>query len=238
MKEFVNDEEVIGKWEFYARIRNDEEFQLEQAGLEYKDIDFKEIYFLPHGEPYWIFEGWTKGYLYIHYGGNEPILTYHYKIKTIDGHAFLFLEQTINHAEYIHILIKTSSKKYKLSEIGRRENIDLPFLCDPLVIGEWKSVGFVNQIEKFTGSEEEGLWLSGIIFQEDGQAIRLYEDEVWKDCWTKGYLMDQKKSVACAYFFQEIQDTTYLFLEWKMGNYVYGGKEADYYIFKRKNSRA
>ena len=48
-KEFINDESVIGKWE----IINENEFP------------FNEIYFLPNGQGYWVFENWTKGYLKI-----------------------------------------------------------------------------------------------------------------------------------------------------------------------------
>ena len=44
-KEFVNDEKVIGKW----KIKNKCEFP------------FEEIYFLPCGKGYWVFDNWTKG---------------------------------------------------------------------------------------------------------------------------------------------------------------------------------
>ena len=87
--QFVNDEAVIGKWNNIGWIENTYCTSLD--GLNEKSGEYDTIYFLPNGEPYWIFEGWTKGVLLIHYGGNEPILTYKYDIQVIDGKEYLFL---------------------------------------------------------------------------------------------------------------------------------------------------
>ena len=49
MKNFVNDERVIGKWKKLAVVKNKEDF--EQNLFDDEDIfDFKELYFLPNGE--------------------------------------------------------------------------------------------------------------------------------------------------------------------------------------------
>ena len=90
--QFVNDEAVIGKWNNIGWIENTYCTSLD--GLNEKSGEYDTIYFLPNGEPYWIFEGWTKGVLLIHYGGNEPILTYKYDIQVIDGKEYLFFIQS------------------------------------------------------------------------------------------------------------------------------------------------
>lgn len=68
--EFINDEFVIGKWKNIGWTRNLNDFSINN--LNEKSGNFEDLYFLPNGESYWIFEGWTKGTLFIHYGGKRP----------------------------------------------------------------------------------------------------------------------------------------------------------------------
>ena len=51
--------------------------------------------------------------------------------------------------------------------------------------------------------------------------------------WTKGFVLRKWNSTACAYEIQIIDGVEYLFIEWKSGDYIYGGMEPDYYVFKR-----
>ena len=57
--DFVNDERVIGKWENIGWISGSKSFAV--TNLNDRSGDYNILYFLPDGEPYWIFEGWTKG---------------------------------------------------------------------------------------------------------------------------------------------------------------------------------
>ena len=232
---FENDEAVIGKWEHFDNLNSLEEFDSNYPRNSVSDKGFKEIYFLPNGEKYWIFEGWTKGYLLIHYGGDEPILCYKYTLKKIGIETYMFLEITENEKSYINILKKVSNKRFALNEIGRRDNIDLPFIVDKNIIGKWKSIGFVNSIIDFIVPvlSQDDLWLKSICFNENGAAIRIYSDETWSDIWTSGFLIDRTKMTASVYAIRIINDTEYLFVQWKMGNYVYGGANPSYYVFIR-----
>ena len=101
---------------------------------------------MPNGEPYWIFECWTKGVLLIHYGGNEHILTYKYDIQLIDGKEYLFFRLK-NKTE---IFVKFNSKHYTKATLGRHDNIELPFVYDERITGKWKSVGFVDTMKSFS----------------------------------------------------------------------------------------
>lgn len=232
---FINDDDVIGKWEYFDIVNSEEEFNANKATSIYRDKGFKEIYFLPNGEKYWIFEGWTNGLLFTHYGGDEPIICNNYKIKKINNDLYMFLEVKADEKPYINILKKTSDKKYVITEIGVRDNIDLPFIMDKNVIGLWKAVDFIHDIIDFnpTSQKSDVLWLKSICFNRDGTAIREYSDEIWYGNWTKGKLIDKKKVTASAYEIKLIDNKEYLFLEWKMGNYVYGGAKPDYYVFER-----
>ncbi len=227
---FINDEQVIGKWEFFTNLSADVDV-CENDKTEYNGVGFKEIYFLPNGEKYWIFEGWTKGKIFVHYGGDEPILEYRYQIKEYMQNNYLYIDMPDE--KIICILKKISDKSYKLNEIGNRDNIDIPFIEDSKIVGEWKSVGYVNKISEYTGEYSDDLWLKGIKFYKNGNVDRFYDDEIWSDKWTKNYLLDKKKSVKCKYVIKVIEGQEIMFLEWKMGNYVYGGANPTYYAFER-----
>ena len=141
---FINDEKAIGKWDFFDIVGSQDEFNPNRVLNSTFNKGFKKIYFLPGGEKYWVFEGWTKGYLLIHYGGTEPILIYKYNIKDIDGNSYMFIEIKEKEDSYIEVLKRVSERHYKLKEIGRRENINVPFVFDEKIIGSWNTVGFVD----------------------------------------------------------------------------------------------
>lgn len=233
---FINDEKAIGKWDFFDIVSSQDDFSPNKVINSAFNKGFKEIYFLPEGEKYWIFEGWTKGYLLIHYGGNEPILTYKYNIKYIDGSSYMFIEINEKDETYIEVLKKVSERHYKLKEIGRRENINIPFVFDEKIIGSWNTVGFVDSIDEFYGNINlnDTFWLRKVNFYPDGQAVRKYSDEEWHDKWSKGVLLDSTKSTVSQYTFKTIDSVEYMFLEWKMGNYVYGGMPPSYYVLKKE----
>ncbi len=230
--DFINDKDVIGKWEHFSVISSKEEFEFKSPNP-LNDKAFKEIYFLENGQKYWIFEGWTKGYLFIHYGGDEPLLCYKYSIHKVNSEMFLFIEITGDNS-YICVLKKTSNKHFEISEIGQRDNIDLCFVEDNDILGEWYSIAFIDDIDSFSSDcISDELWLNQITFNSNGTVVRIYNDEIWEDKWTKGFLLDSKKSTASAYILKTINKKQYLFVEWKMGNYVYGGAKPSYYVFSK-----
>ena len=75
------------------------------------------------------------------------------------------------------------------------------------------------------------MYLETIEFYPDGRAVQKYMDDEWQDKWTKGFLLNLHRTTAAAYELREIDGTEYLFLEWKMGNYIYGGMKHDIYVF-------
>lgn len=54
---FVNDPEVIGKWEYWDIADQGTAFSVSAVQASFSGQGFREIVFLPGGEPYWIFEG-------------------------------------------------------------------------------------------------------------------------------------------------------------------------------------
>ena len=49
--------------------------------------------------------------------------------------------------------------------------------------------------------------------------------------WTKGYVLRKWNSTACAYEIRRADDKEYLIMEWKSGDYLWGGYDTDYYAF-------
>ena len=228
--EFINDEAAIGKWKNIGRIDDTKSLSLER--LNDKSGEFEDLYFLPNGEDYWIFEGWTKGILLIHYGGDEPVITYRYDIHSFDGKAYLFLRLD-NKTE---VFVKADSNRYEKATLGNHDNIDMPFVHDDKVIGKWLSVGFGGRelLENFSPDMKyDGLYLKSIEFFADGKLTQKYMDDVWHDRWTKSFILNRHRTTAASYEIREINGSDYLFMEWKMGNYIYGGMKPDYYVFAR-----
>ena len=226
--EFINDEAVIGKWNNIGWLDNTYSTSLDN--LNEKSGEYDTLYFLPNGEGYWIFEGWTKGILLIHYGGDEPILTYKYDTLRIDNKDYLFFRVE----DKTEVFIKVNSKHYTKTTLGRHDSIDLPFIYDDRVIGKWKSVAFVDTIDSFSPDNEcDDLYLKKIEFFSDGKLKQTTMDEVWHDKWTKGSVINLHRTTVATYEIRVINGTEYLFMEWKMGNYIYGGMEPDFYVFVR-----
>ncbi|MFR5875359.1 MAG: hypothetical protein ACLUFN_02590 [Eubacterium sp.] len=226
--EFINDETAIGKWENIGWFGGTQSNSLEK--LNKKSGEYEDLFFLPNGENYWIFEGWTKGFLLIHYGGYEPVLTYKYDIHKINNKYYLFLRLN----DKTEVFVKADSKQYTKATLGKHDNINMPFKNDEKIIGKWKSVGFVDKIENYSSdSKTNDLYLKSIEFFPDGQCEQEYMDDVWQDKWTKGFVLNQHRTTAASYTISEINGSEFLFIEWKMGNYIYGGFNPSYYVFIR-----
>jgi len=240
-KPFVNDIDVLGKWEYYDIISSIDDFDVDN--LKYKDYSrgHKVIYFMPNGQSYWIYDGWTKGFLYTHAGGDEPIVCNKYTLRETRNELYMFLEyyeDTTNGVPEINVLRKVSGKEYNKNEIGRFDDIDLPFIVDKAVLGKWKTVDFVSKINDFDPESKPDfkLYLKSLVFVEDGTAIRMYDDDEWADRWTKGKLIDTSRKTAANYERREISGREYLFVEWRMGNYQFGGCDPEYYVYIRDSA--
>ncbi|MBR1421827.1 MAG: hypothetical protein IJ571_00070 [Ruminococcus sp.] len=227
--EFINDDRVIGKWENIGWTER-------KNGVSVTDLndqsgEFHTLYFLPDGKAYWIFEGWTKGILLIHYGGNEPILSYRYEVMSSGDEQYLLLKLE-NKTE---VFIKRDCCRYTIDTLGKHDDINKPFVADSQVLGKWRSVAFVSEETDFNEKVEyRDLYLRSLEFFPDGSVVQSYMDDTWHDKWTKGVILNLHRTTAADYHIKEINGSEYLFMEWKMGNYIYGGMKPDIYVFKRE----
>jgi hypothetical protein len=116
-------------------------------------------------------------------------------------------------------------------KVGHTDNIDLPFVDDPAVIGEWVSVDFVSDIAEFNPDRTSWggeLYLKGLTFKEGGQTAK-----PWLT-WTKGLALHHGDKTASRYEIKDIKGQAYLFFEWKSGDVTISGMKPHYYVLKKK----
>lgn len=225
MKPFINDELATGKWSYECSAISKEAYK---KGDSYKDEDalMQELYFLPEGKGYWIFDRWTKGVLY-HFSGT----TYKYDIED----EKLFVEVTNENNEYEITLIfkKVDNKEYSVEEIERKDDTDLEFVLDEEAVGSFEAIDYVSieDKEKYIPSKKDNLFLKGLTITSNGECFKEYSNgNIDKIKWTKDYILS--KSLASNYIIKNIDNEKYLIMDWKSGDYVYGGKVYGCYVFK------
>lgn len=240
---FENDERIIGRWEIISEYDNRTEFDL-SGGLSEEEADGQRryIYFLPYGKRFWLYS-WTKGKLLFDNGKTSFVNDY--TTERHDRGFYMFVK--FKSYDYLQsgrttllVLRQCDNVHYTENDIAKKDNIDMPFENDENVLGKWKAVGFVRRKEDFSPQKNQigfDLFFKEIEFLPKGDCISIYGGKTvsGRDMqeWTKGHVLRKWNSTACAYEIREIDNTEYMFMEWKSGDYCLGGLEAKYYVFVR-----
>jgi DNA-binding transcriptional MerR regulator len=222
---FEDDETMVGRWEF-VEDGNENESQL------------KEIYFLPQGARYWAFS-WTKGYIKLSGDGRKALLPYTVKIK--NGERFIHVDnKALSGVQPLLIFRQADNKAYTAREIGNWDDISLPFVDDPNVHGVWTFLDIVGEPEKFDPKAVPNPpWrLDRIVFLPDSRVHIWFEkeDPPQKYNFTKGKLLVSREDgggVAQTYFTRTMDGQDFLFVEWKTGDYIFGGMKPNWFVFRR-----
>jgi len=118
------------------------------------------------------------------------------------------------------------------------DNIDLPFANDPAVLGEWRSVDFVAEPGDFTPGAKRfrgDLYLGGFRFLAGGKMGVLPfapKSAPWFN-WTKGVVTHSGDKTASRYLIKDLKGATYMFFEWKSGDYTIRHEKPEYYVLKK-----
>lgn len=250
---FENDDEVIGRWELLDCLPCKEMFLPQKRKSVATGNRIKELYFLPGGERYWCF-GWTKGYVLSDFGYPHKTNKNPYTIERIGDETYLFLEFKGNSSYYkggqpeLWVYKKADSKEYTKKDIRIVDEIPQVPAEDSDVMGLWKACDIVRSVENFDPHNmcsvfpyealywrsaeflPEGKLRNGFLNSKDGSVI-VDKDEVW--CWVNGYVICNPRITASKYFIETREGTEYLFVQWKSGDYSYGGEQPFWYVFKR-----
>jgi bla regulator protein BlaR1 len=121
--------------------------------------------------------------------------------------------------------------KSSVGKDGRTvDDINLPFVDDPAVLGSWRSVDFVSKPEQFAPGQRASdinLYLKELVFLPGGKS-----PNGWLT-WTKGVVMHRGDRTASRYEIRELGGKKYLFFEWKSGDYTIRHRAPEYYVLEK-----
>ena len=253
---FVNDPKVIGGWKSVDIVRDIDDFnpakKISSGEFTVNHLIFEEGGKISRS----VFPNlltWTKGLVLSDETASE------YIIREIDGSAYMFLGwKTGNYSQrhmrpdyYVLKKVSVESLKYKpwygekaeipatsyFNEQGNIvDKIDYPFVNDSKVIGTWKTVDFVREMEDFKDPEkqwehgEDRPYLKQLIFLPNGKTTDNQRT------WTKGLIFHSGKKTASKYTIKKIKGKTFMFFEWKNDSYTIGYMKTKYYILKKVSS--
>jgi len=107
---------------------------------------------------------------------------------------------------------------------------DSSFVNDPQVIGTWKSVDFVKDIDDFDPDRKNwrgDLFLKEVSFMKNGRTAGPWT-------WTKGLIIHPGDMTAAKYVIKGIGGGTFLFFEWLSDDVTIRGMKPSYYVLKKK----
>ncbi len=196
---------------------------------------------------------WTKGLVLSDEAASK------YIIREIDGSSYMFFEWKsgdytgLHMRPFYYVLKKVSAESLKyqpmsgkkadipatsyINEQGRIvDKINYPFVNDSKVIGTWKTVDFVREMEEFKDSEkqwehgESRPYLKELIFLPNGKTNENYRT------WTKGLVFHSDNKTASKYTIKKINGSTFMFFEWKSSGYTIAYQKPGYYVLKKVSS--
>ncbi|MBO5359208.1 MAG: MerR family transcriptional regulator [Clostridia bacterium] len=241
---FINDEKVIGKWEVkgvYA-VKEDYLQNIFCDNTGFYGGDVKYLYFLPDGEEYWGYS-WTKGY-FISNSYLSGCIYNEYEVEEKSDGTYMLISlrdtEVCRGGEPTYLLLKKyDNVRYSAESIARKDDINKPFISDERIIGKWMAHSFLCNKADFTQKQEsiDELYFKEVEFFADGNSRCVYEDAVFEGentvVWTKNFLLRKWNWSACEYEIRTVDGKDYMIIEWKSGDYRYGGHDTNYYVFTR-----
>ncbi|MCE5230464.1 M56 family metallopeptidase [bacterium] len=240
---FVNDPRVIGRWQSVDFVDDPAKFNPAQKSWK-GDLFLKGITFFPEGKVkgWW---KWTNGLL-LHDGDKTAS---RYEIKQIDGYNYMFVEwkvgdYTIRHQKPSYYVLRQASNTITAADQPKRivDKIDYPFVNDPNVIGRWGVVDLVKETRQFKPGERQfnhANIVNMFEFHEGGLvSLMAGKDQAMRKApwyrWTNGILIHQGGDhTANHYQLKRIGDKTYMFLEFKNGDYILRGAKPEYFVLEK-----
>lgn len=247
---FVNDAQLIGRWQSVDFVKDISDFKVDSKSWS-GNLFVKELNFLQDGKVSKTAFTWTKGIIL----DQAQKTASKYVIKEINGSTYMFFEwkngdYTMRGMKPNYYVMKKVNSVPSLTtnmhgeEVGNRkvDKIDYSFVNDSQVIGNWKSVDFVKNTSDFkpgNQSWQSELFLNTLNFAKDGSLNSKFCNDGkisgLKLTWTKDIIIDKNNKTASRYIIKEINGSTYMFYEWKSGDYTDRGMKPHYYVLEKTN---
>ncbi|MBI6875244.1 M56 family metallopeptidase [Clostridium aciditolerans] len=130
-------------------------------------------------------------------------------------------------------LTDAKESAFKKSKAVHVDKIDYPFVKDPQLIGRWQSLDLVPNIEDFkvdTKFFKDNLYVKELNFTGEGKVSKTVFT------WTKDHILNPVDKTDSKYLIKDINGSTYMFFEWKNGDYTLRGIKPRYYVLKKISS--
>ncbi|MGL4737996.1 MAG: hypothetical protein ACRCW2_11135 [Cellulosilyticaceae bacterium] len=259
---YENDEMVLGSWKVIDLVKKPEQFiPGEVFGMKesyLKQMTFKEDGILElvcesKGKMFSIEDHtrtWTKG----HVLDKENMTDSTYTIQDIEGKDYMFYEW--KNRDYTRGL-DAMPGYYVLERIafdeavcvvnqGVIDNIDKVFIDHEVMKGHWETIGFVDEIEQFDPDgkyfdpngkyDMSDLLLRAMNILDEGKIEVNAGDGMGAAPglrWTDNMIISKVDQTASLCTIKEIGGQTYMFYEWKSGDYSIRGLDPSYYVLKK-----
>ena len=78
--------------------------------------------------------------------------------------------------------------------------------------------------------------ITKFIFENNGNLYigQKNTDILYPATWSKGVVINKIESNVCEYTIKNINNEDIMFVEWKSGDYTFGGYIEGYYVFKKQ----
>lgn len=259
-KHFEDQPEALGCWELCGRLMVPAygETPISKDTLEpcRREDVFPRIVLLPGGAPWWMF-CWSRGVIYQMSGLYRTLIPNPYTLWEEDGVRYMSIRyattSSLNRGGDPIWLLYRQTCHAELTDLESRayvDDVDLPGISDPDVVGEWVTVATTDDPYGFTAKDcprkRSGFWILGATFNENNVCVRRYAREggttdgishytrfEHPDEQARGAVLNELLRLAEGYMLREIEGETYLFIQHKSGDYMYGGRTPSWYVFRR-----
>jgi bla regulator protein BlaR1 len=247
---FADDLSVIGKWETVDFVAEIGDFDPDSRSFQDEDY-LNNLVFIKDGRMLDRYENtnlsysgstWTKGVII----NKAEKTASKYEIKEINGSKYMFMEW--KSGDYIfrfmkpeyYVLKQVDAEDYSNYEVPRIEDkIDYAFTNNPDMLGNWESIDRVKNIDDFNPAKlnsEDTLFIKNINILANGKlTIQLMDNQIANSnfSWTEDLIISKDAATASKCTIRTIEGVTYMFYEWKSGDYSYRGMKPEYYVLKK-----
>jgi len=221
---FVDDPEAIGTWEAIDYVETPAEFNPRQKQWPGGELFVKEHIIYPDGKMFQLL-------------CDQAVEEQREQLKRL-SESFLKELGVDPDGQMSQILDKSLSEFDQASV----KTFGEPFLKELSVDGNMKLSEFLNKDGDYLRQAREKGFSESLLSQlyEPETSIRDIINNMIKErariplVWTKGLIISKAGRIASRYYIQEIEGSTYMFYEWKTGDYVLRQKKPKYFVLKKK----
>nr|WP_307989392.1 hypothetical protein [uncultured Niameybacter sp.] len=256
---FKMDKKVLGTWRSVGFVAEEKDFVPDNI-QDPKELYLQELIFCKNGDilisvntdrgaiKTTFGEAWTNGHII----NRDAEINSAYKIKNIDGKNYMFYEWKSGDyvykridKPYLYVLEYVEDEKIldKAPPLERvkQDDINIDFEDNEAMKGNWVSVDLVYEIEQFNPDKpqnSEEIWMLGMELQEKGKVITAIKgvepggnEGIY---WSKDVIVNKWDQTVSKCTIKEIEGSTYMFYEWKSGDYIFDGAKPLYYVLKKQ----